>query len=252
MISNTYNGNNFAKAPDKTGFANIVTKGYNANVYGDVYLTGFFYIFWTRLPAFLTKTDVTNVLGEFPQLTRVLNNAVTLPDITLNTTTVITGFGGSSKLPIPTTIDVGEDLTIKYNELSGTPIARFHQRWISGIRDYACGLSEIDDYKIKNYTGDLLYITTKPVMKTSNTNSAIIETAHHFTNVFPTTDRQSLFSSSIDNSDKVELEITYKHGGMSSGESARKLAESTMASMMKTISMDKIEITTQGWDGKYK
>lgn len=218
MIRNTQIVDYFTNGTGYGNFQNVVTKGFNTGIYSDIYISGFFYIIWTRVPDFMKEG--TELLGDFRSMSTVMCTGVNIPNVTLNATEVVTGFAGTNKLSIPTTIDMDTSLSISYNELSGTPITKFHQRWISGIRDYASGVSDIPNYSIRNYTGELLYITTKPVhYKTQGSlgqemgtapNERMVETAHLFCNVFPTTDNQSLFSANIESSDRLNIEMQYR------------------------------------------
>jgi len=227
----------------EAGFSALLTKGYQPQAI-DPYITGYFYVLWTRLPDFLTNQG--NVLGaNFSHLCRVVNNGFTLPDITLNTTDVPLGFGGTNKLSVPTNIDMSNEISIKYLELSGLPVSRFHTSWISGIRDYASGVSQIKNYSQYNITGDCLYITTKPVMNNDN-NKQIIESAHLFTGVFPNTDKQSSFAGDLTSSDKVDLEVPYKFHQMFHGKNTLAYAEGKLAQMIKLADMSAFNIADGG------
>lgn len=254
MILGTDRPDYFTGNSQYGSFQNVVSKGYNASIYGDIYLTGFFYILWTRLPDIMK--DNTEELGNFKEMTRVLNNAVQLPGRELQFTEVTTGFGGASKLAIPTMISNGNDLSITYNELSGLPMLKFNQRWITAIRDPISGLSDIPNYGLKTYTGDILYITTKPVhykdqgsmgvLTGSFPNEQIVESAHLFTNVFPTNDPQELLSATIEASDKIDVQINYKFANMWNGEEARKFASSLLDSMIKVKDMGTYKVGPDG------
>lgn len=254
MIKHTTYTDYFTNGSQYGNFQNVVTKGYNAGIYGDIYLSGFAYIIWTKIPTFMAEG--TELIGDFKAMSRTLYKAVQIPDATLNTTEVVTGFAGTNRLSIPTTIDIDTSLTITYNELSGTPMTKFHQRWISAIRDYASGVSDIANYGINNYTGELLYITTKPVHYKSQgsfgseTNSVpneqMIETAHLFTHVFPINDKQSNFSMNIESSDKIELDITYKFSHMFMGDAVNKFATTQLDNIIKLKDMDNYKINVDG------
>lgn len=247
MIQNLNNNSYFTKNDKIGSFENAVTKGYNAGIYGDIYITGFGYIIWTKLPEFMKNVPE---IGDFVHLTRTLYKAVQIPDWTLNTTEVVTGFAGTNKISVPTTLDLDTNLSITYNEISSTPITRFHQRWISAMRDPASGVADITDYGLEQYSGELLYITTKPVHYGSGssgaTNSRIIETAHLFTHVFPTTDKQSNFSMNIESSDKIEVEVNYKFSQMFVGEAVNEFAANKLGDIMKLKDMDQYEISDDG------
>ena len=255
MITYAYPTNYFTNnAEIKNNFANAVTKGFNTSIYSDVYISGYFYILWTRVPTFL-KENVDN-LGDFAAMTSRLYKSVEIPAVTLNTVEIVTGFSNTNKVNIPTTLDYDRNLTVTYNELSGLPITRFHQRWISGIRDYSSGVSDIPNYGINTYTGELLYITTKPVhfqqqgsfgQSTGTTpNERMVETAHLFSKIFPTTDNQNLFSGNIEASDKVEQPISYRFAEMFMGQAVNDFAVNNLDRMIKLKDMDAYTINEDG------
>lgn len=263
MITFKSSANHFVNPSNfKGSFDNVVTRGFNTNIYSDIYISGYFYLYWVRLPNFM-KADQTIQLGDFTKMSMVLNTSVQIPSVTLNYTEVTTGFGNTNRLSIPTTLDYDRSLQISYNELSGTPMTKFHQRWITGIRDYTSGVSDIENYGITNYTGDLLYITTKPVHfqsqgtfgKETGTvpNQNMIETAHYFSNVFPTTDNQSVFSGNLEQSDKVPLDMTYRFAEMFMGESVNNYAANKLAEIirLKDMSQYAINPNNQGIESKY-
>lgn len=260
MIRNNVTSNVFTQVKDVSVFQNSVIKGYNASIYGDIYLSGYGYIVWTRIPEILTE-KYNPMLGDFREISRTLYKAVQIPDVTLNVTEVVTGFGGTNKLSIPTTIDMDTNLSITYNELSGTPITRFHQAWISAIRDYASGVSDIPEYGLQTYTADLLYFTTKPVHYASQgslgsstgtvPNERIIETAHLFTHIFPTIDKQSNFSMNIETSDKIEVEVPYRFSQMFMGDAINKLAEEQLPLAIRLKDMDNYAIKNDTIDPSF-
>lgn len=241
---------------DAIDFSNAVTKGFNANLYSDIYLTGYGYIMWVAMPEFLKDEKIKKSIGDFEKMSAVLMKAVRIPSVNLNSVEVTTGFANTNVLSIPTTIDMDRSLQIVYNELSGTPMTKFHQTWISGIRDYASGVSDIKDYGIKTYTANLLYITTKPVHYEAQgsfgshgggtPNKRMVETAHFFTNVFPTTDNQANFSMDLESSDKVEVEMNYKFSQMFMGAAVNKFAEDQLKNMISLKDMDSYNIDATG------
>lgn len=257
IIHDTGTASNFTN-PGSFGnaFTDAVTKGFNTSVYSDIYISGYFYILWTRVPEFMKKDSTEKILGDFSSMSQVMCTSVQIPDINLNVVEVVTGFGGTNKLSIPTGVDMDTSLTVTYNEMSGTPISKFHQRWISGIRDYASGVSDIPNYSIRNYTGELLYITTKPVHYASQgsfgkstgqvPNQQMVETAHLFCNVFPVSDRQSLFSANIESSDKISIEMNYRFSQMFQGQQVTALAQRKLGEMIKLKDADFYVIDDDG------
>ena len=136
---------------------------------------------------------------------------VTPPGGTLNKAE-FQGLGGV-KWAVPTNIDYGNTITLKYIEFSGLPILRIHRAWVNMIRDNKSGLTALDlqqdtgaagsgAYNKANYAANLLYWTTKPDGKT-------VEYYAAYSGVFPTKDPQDSFPGDITSIDKLEIDIDY-------------------------------------------
>jgi hypothetical protein len=194
----------------KSSFSEIFSLGNDAELVNP-YISGYYYLMFTRLPEFLDET--------FPNIVRVNNNSVTFPDITLNTTEIVTGFGGAGKINVPTTIDKGTDFSVKFLEQEHLPIINSFALWVQNIRDYNTGLSAVSDYNLKNISGEVLVVLTKPVMtEAENVNPLeIIQKSFYFTEVLPTNVPFSTLNQDITNSDKVEPEITFRYTGLYHG-----------------------------------
>lgn len=218
----------------QSAFAQADSLGYRA-LTEDPYLTGYYYVLFTRVPSFI-ETDITN------QIFQVTQNAVTLPDVTLNSTEVVTGFGGAGKMNYATSVDVGTDFSIKFLETTGMPIINTIAQWQEAIRDTNTGLSTLKDYNLKSYSGEVLVILTKPQFvngqyTVANNPRSFIEKAFFFDRAFPTNVPFSNLNQDIASSDKVEHDIPFKHSGFYHGELVNTFAATRLQSIMSMQNM---------------
>lgn len=241
MIKNTNSElTNFVTNDNSGAFLNSVVRGPNTEIFNNPYVSGYFYIYWLRLPEFM-KNQVSGI--DFSALHYRVLKSVEIPSRNLNTIEVQMGFGGTNKIVVPTTIETDTTLTMSCLELEGTPFSQAVRTWITAIRDPASGTSSIAQYGKKAFTGTLLYITTKPVNPNTANDKKIIETAYIFTNVFPTIDNTSLFSSAIDNSNIVEPQVQWKFDNMVQGVNVNKIAEERFDTMTMLKDMEDYSFT---------
>jgi hypothetical protein len=178
----------------------------------DPYVSGYHFIYFKKLPPKLaTNIGIVNSgsnapnIGGVNQVQQLLSASclsVTPPGGTLNKTD-FTGLGGT-KWSVPTNIDYGNTITIKFLEYSSLPIKNVFHGWVRMIRDYRTGVSVLEgnNYTKSQYASTLLYWTTKPDGKT-------VEYAACYTGVFPTKDPQDLFSGDIGTYDKLEIDMEF-------------------------------------------
>ena len=179
----------------------------------DPYISGYHYIYWTTLPFALPNYTKWFSNGAFATPLYIKNFlagaclSVTPPGGTLNKAE-FTGLGGT-KWEVPTNIDYGNTITVKFLEFQGTPIFSIFHSWFRMIRDYRTGTSPLTasaesplSYSKKNYSGSLLYFTTKP-------DGLNVEYAALYTGVFPTKDPQDSFAGDITAVDKLEIDIEF-------------------------------------------
>ncbi len=184
------------------------------------YISGYSFISWhlpTTLNSFLNANSIAGTVALGQEVTASARNStdaghfldhsmlgVTPPGGTLNKAE-FQALGGM-KWSVPTNIDYGNSITVKYLEFSGLPILRIHRAWVQMIRDNGSGLTALDgakgQYNKANYSATLLYWTTKPDGKT-------IEYYAAYTGVFPTKDPQDAFTGDIASIDKLEVDIDY-------------------------------------------
>ena len=187
------------------------------------YLSGYSYVRWQvpdALKRFIKVNLVTNQNDQTltPKGPNDINNtlesactSVTPPGGTINRAEY-TGIGGV-KWSVPSSMDYGDSITLRYIEFSGLPILRIHRAWFNMIRDNKIGLtafsgstvsgfSKSDVYNKSNYSATLLYWTTKP-------DGVTVEFAAAYSGVFPTKDPHDIFTGDITAIDKVEIDIDY-------------------------------------------
>jgi len=199
------------------------------------YTTGVVYLFWTRLPKFVDR--------GFNEVTRVLQNQVQIPGYTLNAADGNMGFNGTGKIYAPTTLDADNTMTVSYNEQMDLPTLKNIKNWVFSIRDPQSGLSIVSDYSLKNITGDLLVIFTKPVMYSQDAvDNNLIQETMLFTKASPTTVPMDILNSSKDASDKVLIDVPFKFQDMVMSDDVRKLAEEKLASIATASKWNQITV----------
>lgn len=195
------------------------------------YISGYAFVKWFLpgcLSGYLGKNmavntnDQTDIYakaggGDTEDSAAILSSActgVTPPGGTLNKAE-FQGIGGV-KWAVPTNIDYGNSISLKYIEFSGLPILRIHRAWVNMIRDNKSGLTALSGgthnnslssggtgfYNKANYSACLLYWTTKP-------DGVTVEYYAAYSGVFPTKDPQDLFPGDITSIDKLEIDIDY-------------------------------------------
>ena len=215
-----------------SAFNNAFNRGVQPKV-SDPYIGGYYYIIFTKMPSFIDSNSVHAM--------RVAQNSVTLPDITLNTTEIVSGFGGAGKTTHATTVDKGTDFSIKFTEMTGLPIINTAAQWIQNIRDFNTGLSAIEDYSLASYTGEVLVVLTKPVLdiaKGAQVGGSFIEKAFFMTEAFPTNVPFSMLNQDITASDKAEPELTFKHSGFYHGKKVNEFAASKLTDLRTSSMLD--------------
>lgn len=171
----------------------------------DPYTTGYGFIYFAKLPSALPNYAGLG-LQEIQNLLAGANTGVTPPGGTLNKIEM-PGLGGI-KWSVPSNIDFGNSVTLKFLEFNGTPILNIMHGWIKMIRDYRSGVTNLIDgkdgggYSKRTYAGLLYYWTTAPDAKT-------VEYAVCYDGVFPTKDPQDLFSTDIETVGRLDIEIEF-------------------------------------------
>lgn len=188
--------------------------GTKADMVAEPYVSGYQYTYW-KLPTQLesvsgyyqnTTMGMSDVFGKAASMADVLSatcTSVTPPGVTLNT--VEFNAIGGAKYYAPGSIEPGTELSCRFTEFSGLPVHGILHRWVEMIRHNRAGTTKLvgSDYAKNNYSGTVLYWTTKPDGKT-------IEYAAAYSGVFPKSSMLESFSGDITSVEKVELEVSFQ------------------------------------------
>lgn len=201
----------------KTCFAalgtNKFSRKFGGTTYGvaDPYISGYGFIHFSVLPPNLATYVKNAGNNDFSnaEITSILSAAclsVTPPGGTLNKVE-FSGLGGV-KWAVPTNIDYGNSVSMKFLEFNHTPILDIFHGWVRMIRDYRLGISNLEDsisgatYSNTTYSAVVFYWTTAPDGRT-------IEYYACYDGLFPNKDPQDLYSFDIENIGKLEVEIEF-------------------------------------------
>lgn len=182
----------------------------------DPYISGYHFMFMQMpapLKAYITQ-NISSVSGfenkdqdskfDPEAVLNTHNLALTPPGVTINKNTM--NSTGGFKWSTPTNMDVGDTVTVRYNEYSGVPIYRIHKLWLNFIRNTNLGITETggetSNLYQRDYKATLLYATVRPDMKT-------MEFYAKFTGVFPSKSPTDVFASDVTTSDKLEIDMEY-------------------------------------------
>ncbi len=194
---------------------NILTRRWGGHTTGvaDPYITGYHHIWFDLMPNIpFDEEPTTGVLEnkrEIPLILASTCTGVTPPGGTLNKVE-FTGLGGV-KWAVPGSIDYGNSISIKFQEMQGLPVSTIMHRWVKMMRDYRTGISNLaesqdkdteSNYTKTNYSAVLYYWTTAPDGKT-------IEYYAAYDGVFPTKDPGDLFASDVESIGKLDVEIEF-------------------------------------------
>lgn len=187
----------------------------------DPYVSGYHFILFKHLPPNLSsiaQNDVADLgiqggTGGNEEIKKLLAGsclAVTPPGGTMNRAE-FTGLGGS-KWAVPTNMDYGNTLTIRFLEYSRLPILHVFHSWFRLMREYRTGTSALTgsaasdsspaQYTKSSYSGTILYWTTKP-------DGVTVEYSAQYTGVFPLKDPQDSMASDLNTVDKLEIDIDF-------------------------------------------
>lgn len=208
-------GNPFAVVSDqRQGFTRNYG-GTGTNVTADPYISGYHFIkfipgAWaSHAGEAMTGENLEGIasLQDPGKLCTFLAGAclaVTPPGGTLNKAEFV-GLGGT-KWSVPTNIDYGNTLTVKFLEFSWLPVLSIFHGWVKSIRDYRTGVTSIpasgSDYTKSEYAASMYYWTTKPDGKT-------VEYSAMYSGMFPTKDPQDLFTGDLTAVDKLEIDVEF-------------------------------------------
>jgi len=192
---------------------NILTRKFGGTITGvaEPYSTGFFFVWFDRLPAALPyyasqgSSGLSNI-GEMQNILAASCTGVTPPGGMLNKIE-FTGLGGV-KWAVPGNIDYGNAVTVKFIEFSHTPILDILHGWVKMIRDYRVGITDLESgsegegYNKGKYAGMMYYWTTAPDAKT-------VEYYACYDGIFPAKDPQDLFTGDVETVARLDIEVEF-------------------------------------------
>jgi len=188
--------------------------GSTEGIAADPYISGYHYIHWAKIPELgndLVTGDGQKARGgglsSTANVGKFLQGAclsVTPPGGTINKTE-FTGIGGM-KWSVPTNMDYGNTVTVKFLEFSYLPVLSIIHGWCRLIRDAKTGVTSLnyqdDAYTKSAYAGSMFYWTTKPDGRT-------VEYSALYTGMFPSKDPQDLFTGDVTAVDKLEIDVEF-------------------------------------------
>ena len=153
--------------------------------------------------------DKSDVQEAHLMLSSLCEGVTTLPGGTLNVVD-ITAMGGA-KWGAPGSVDHGDQVTLKFREMSNQPIKKFITAWTNLVRHTNTAMSELhtegeagtgSDYTKRNFSADLVYWTSKP-------NGRDIEFAVKMNGVYPLSDLSSQISADIATVDGQTFDVNF-------------------------------------------
>ena len=198
----------------KSSFSQIIKNKFDRNFGGtikgvaDPYLSGYHFIWFSVLPPALSQAiGVTNSanVGSTEEIKQILSascQSVTPPGGTLNSTE-FPALGGT-KWGVPTSVDYGNTISIKFLEYSSLPILTILHGWVRMIRDYRTGASILvnENYGKSKYSATMFYWTTRPDGQT-------VEEYECYVGMYPGRDPRELYAGDIATVDKLEVEVEF-------------------------------------------
>lgn len=142
-------------------------------------------------------------------LSSLCEGVTALPGGTMNTA-IMTGMGGP-KWGAPSNVDFGDEMTIRFRELSGMPIRTFITSWTNVVRNTNTGASQLrtegmtspsGGYTKKNFSAGLLYWTMKP-------NARDVEMAFYLTGLWSTSDLRSQIATDLTTVDGQAFDVNF-------------------------------------------
>ena len=193
---------------------NIISRRFGGTTVGvaDPYTTGYHFIWFSKLPPKLVEYTTEGISGisSISEVQNVLAASclsVTPPGGTLGKIEY-TGLGGV-KWAVPSNVDYGNTVSVKFLEFNKTPILDIFHGWVKLIRDYRTGITDkLEDgsggegYTKATYAGMMYYWTTAPDAKT-------VEYYACYDGMFPAKDPQDLYTSDVETVGRLDVEIEF-------------------------------------------
>lgn len=179
------------------------------NLNWDPLITGYAFVNFVRFPKWVAKA----MPGAKEYLEKFFKSFQGLSDLELQTSAMPYGFAANEYQVAANMQKQNTEFTLRFEEMSGSPVRRTMEYWISGIRDPETGVATYAakfgiDYMAKNHTGDLLYILTRPDANNIEMNN--IEFACYYTAVMPSRIPYSHLNYEQGQHEVQPLEIPFK------------------------------------------
>jgi hypothetical protein len=134
----------------------------------DPYVSGFAFIKWLKLPVWVdgNKSPLTpHNLASLSQ--KNFKKFSGLANIEMETGGITAGFTANELHYAKGIGQKPTEFTLTYQEHSGSPLTRYYNHWVSGIRDPKSGIATYPKeyrlpYHSSNHTGTLVYVVTRP------------------------------------------------------------------------------------------
>jgi hypothetical protein len=163
-----YNGHAHLKTYELNSSDNLFSGVWNLNQENltkyDPFITGYAFIVWTKLPVFMERDRTTSLFGAGSNLTvaesfkilteKNFKSLSGVGDITLGVEDITHGFAGNAYGVATGISKENTSFSLTHQELSGSPMRKVYDYWVSGIRDYETGLATYHG----QINGDLKYI----------------------------------------------------------------------------------------------
>lgn len=151
----------------------------------DPYLGG--YSFIKIIPDAILSNEMGLHATFFELLEKTFKEVGGLPRIEMGTTSIQGGFTANEHVfPSEITKNISE-LTLKFQEFSGSPYTKQFRQWVESIRNPETGLYSLSQYGLKYYSVSILYINTSPAIGShfAETRRNSIEFAGLLTGAYP-------------------------------------------------------------------
>lgn len=168
-------------------------------------------IFIIRLPRFMEVMDSAEAkrFKHYVEMGYVGLDGV--QNTTMDTEEVTGGYAGN-RFRVPNVVkDETDTVTLKLYELTGSPVRRFIDTWMTGISDPLTGLahyhgyiSETCEFKASNHTMEMIYVCTDATGRED-----CIEYACMFANMMPTEIKKDHFNFEPGTHPVVQIDVPF-------------------------------------------
>lgn len=144
----------------------------------------------------------SDVDGAGNMLSGLVEAVSGVPGGTLNFVDVVAM--GGTKWGIPSNFDFGDQITLRFRELSGMPVKNMITSWVNLIRHSNSGVSMLPngEYTKSNWTADLTYFILRP-------NGLSVEAGIVFEGIYPMSDLSSQIATDITAVDGLTYDVNF-------------------------------------------